>query len=59
MIVKSNRTKLRLLRLNERAREVPKVFEGDVLKRGMYAIKALKLMLLKVLTLTTSRDWGI
>ena len=54
MIVRSNRTTLRLLRLNERAREVPKVFEGDVLKRGMYAIKALKLMLLKVLTLTTS-----
>ena len=33
MIVRSNRTTLKLLRLNERAREVPKVFEGDMLKR--------------------------
>ena len=32
MIVKSNRTTLKLLRLNERAREVPKVFKGGVEK---------------------------
>lgn len=40
MIVRSDRMRLRLLRLNEPAREVPQVFEGDVLKKGMYAIKA-------------------